>query len=117
MRRTAILVVTLVAMLWQSMALARMAAAEGALADLAHASLHWLEQGHHHHDDGGYHEDDSAESARHLIADQVNTSPAPPPGRALGVTLGTAPSPIAQVDDLTAQPYLDGLLRPPRPCA
>jgi hypothetical protein len=114
MRRFAVLFVMLFAMLWQSVALARVGSTVNAIADLQHAALHWQEEGHHHHDDGSYHLDDSNESAQHVAADHLSTTLAtalppshdfPAPGSAAHGGLHEALSP---------DPTLDGLLRPPR---
>lgn len=104
----------LVAMLGQSVALARPGSAATVIADLEHAGLHWQEEGHHHHDDGAYHMDDSNESAQHVLGDHVN------PTAALMVAssrdfpaLGSA-APGGLHKTLVPDPTLDGLLRPPR---
>jgi hypothetical protein len=72
--RAAVLVVMLFAMLWQSMALARVGSSVNVLADPDHAALHWQEEGHHHNEDGSYHLDDSHESAQHLADDHLSAS-------------------------------------------
>ena len=114
MPRSAVILVMLVAMLWQSVALARVGSSVNTFADLAHTALHWQDKAHHHHDDGSYHLDDSSESVHHLICDHlcatvallVSTSPAIP---ILGSTAPGAPQ-KAPVPD----PDPEGLLRPPR---
>ena len=114
MRLTAVLLVMLFAMLWQSVALARVGSTVNVLADLEHAALHWQEEGHHHHDDGSYHLDDSNASAQHVLSDHVSATAAlmvaashdfPPLGSA-------APSGLHETR--VPDPTLDGLLRPPR---
>ena len=104
----------LLAMLWQSVALARFGSTVNALADLEHTALHWQAEGHHHHEDGSYHLDDSTESTQHVVTDQVNATAAligsscqdfPP--------LGSA-APGGLHDTIVCNPTLDGLLRPPR---
>jgi hypothetical protein len=114
MRRSAVLLVMLGAMLWQSVAMARMGSTVNVLADLEHAALHWQEEGHHHHEDGSYHLDDSNDSARHMFSDQVSATTAllvtashdfPPQG-------SNAPGGLH--DTVVPNPTLDGLLRPPR---
>jgi hypothetical protein len=113
MRRSAILIAMLFAMLWQSMALARGGLAVSALADLEHAVLHWQDEAHHHHDDGSFHVGDSEESARHLMADHVSVP----------ALLLNAPAPLLRLDEdapglwgvhVRPHPFLDGPLRPPR---
>ena len=114
MRRSAIALVMLFAMLWQSVAMARAGSTVHALADMAHAALHWHETGHHHQDDGSYHLDDSIESVQHVVMDHLNA--------ALGlVTLSSQEFPrlrSAAPDGLHVRPMpnpaLDGPLRPPR---
>jgi hypothetical protein len=114
MHRSAVLAVMLFAMLWQSVAMARVGSTVNALADLEHATLHWQEEGHHHHEDGSYHQDDSKESVQHVVTDHLNASLAlaaasshdfPP--------LGSA-APDGLHERLVPSPALDGLLRPPR---
>jgi hypothetical protein len=114
MRRTAVLVVMLFAMLWQSVALARVGSTVNVLADIAHTALHWQEEGHHHHEDGSYHLDDSSESVQHVLSDNVSATVAllvaapqdpPHPGSAVPAGLHQAPVP---------DPSLEGPLRPPR---
>jgi hypothetical protein len=114
MHRAAVLLVMLFAMLWQSVALARVGSTVNVLADLEHAALHWQEQGHHHHEDGSYHLDDSKDSAQHVLGDHVTAT------TALLVTashdfppLGSA-APGGLHERLVPDPTLDGLLRPPR---
>lgn len=114
MRRTAILIAMLLAMLWQSTAMARVGSAVNPLSDLAHATLHWNGEGHHHHDDGSYRLDDSKESVHHMAADHLNASLASvAPSSHDFPALASAPP-----NDLHAarvsNPALDGLLRPPR---
>lgn len=114
MRRSAVLVLMLFAMLWQTVAMARIGSTVNALADLEHATLHWQGQGHHHHDDGSYHQDDSNESVQHVVADQLNAS------LALAASSPHEFPPLASVapDGLherpAPNPTLDGLFRPPR---
>jgi hypothetical protein len=117
MRRTTVLIVMLFAMLWQSVALARIGSTVNALADMEHAALHWQEEGHHHHEDGSYHQDDSSDSAQHVLIDHVSGTVA------LMVTashhfppLGSA-APGGLHETHVPDPTLDGLLRPPRPRA
>jgi hypothetical protein len=114
MRRTSVLLVILFAMLWQSVAHARVGSTVNVLVDLQHAVLHWQEKAHHHHEDGSYHLDDSKESAQHVLTDNVAPVSAlwptashelPPLGSAVPVGLHQRP---------VSDPTLDGLLRPPR---
>lgn len=104
----------LMAILWQSVAMARVGSTVNAMADLTHASLHWQGEAHHHHDDGSYQLDDSKESVVHVMTDHLNAS------LALAASLHDFPPFLgsAAPDGLHAQrlpnPSLDGPLRPPR---
>ena len=114
MRRSAILVVMLFAMLWQSVAMARIGSTVNVLADLEHATLHWQGEAHHHHEDGSYHQDDSKESVQHVVTDHLNAS--------LALTAASSHDfmPLGSFardglnERLVPNPALDGLLRPPR---
>lgn len=113
MRRTFVLVAMLFAMLWQSVALARIGSTVNALADTGHAALHWQELDHHHHDDGSYHFDDSKESAQHMVTDHLSASLAvvATPAHRFAVFASTAPGMLRETR--APNPTLDGLLRPP----
>lgn len=114
MQRLVVLFAIVVAMLWQSAALARGGAAVDAQADAAHAALHWQGDAHHHHDDGSIAIDDSEESARHLMADQTSTTALLPlVTAALPRLHDSAPRPGSV--RASPHPFLDGPLRPPRP--
>ena len=117
MQRRAVLFFLLFAMFWQSLALARTGSIGLAMADPAHAALHWQGTSHHHHDDGTYAQDVSQESMQHLHCDHVNASAAllgaAAPG--LPVLASTAPQGLPQA--CVPNPLLDGLLRPPQPVA
>ena len=114
MRRSAILLVMLLAMLWQSVAMARIGSTVNALADPEHAALHWQGEAHHHHEDKSIHQDDSKESMQHMVTDPLNAplalaSPSPrdfPPLRSA--------APDGLHAQLVPNPALDDLLRPPR---
>jgi hypothetical protein len=114
MFRSAVLVVLLLALCWQSLALARAGSTVNVLADVAHTALHWQGEGHHHHEDGSYQLDDSSESVQHVLGDHVGTTPALVVGAAHDFpTFGsTAPGDLCQ--RFVPDPALDGLLRPPR---
>ena len=114
MHRSAVLLVMLLALLWQSVALARAGSTVNALADLAHTALHWQAQGHHHHEDGSYHLDDSTESTQHVLIDPMSTTAALIGSSCQDVPpLGSA-APGGRHDTVVCSPPLDGLLRPPR---
>ncbi|MFN5156002.1 MAG: hypothetical protein ACK5Y7_02910 [Betaproteobacteria bacterium] len=114
MRRSAVLFVMLFALLWQSLALARPGSTINVLADLEHAALHWQQEGHHHHEDGSFHLDDSQASQFHLLSDHLTPATALLPA----VSHHFPPSASAQPGGLhgtrVPDPFLDGLLRPPR---
>jgi hypothetical protein len=114
MRRTALLVTLLIAMLWQSVAMARPGSSINALADSAHAALHLAEEGHHHHDDGSFHLDESIESVQHLMADHASAATALLAMDSTGVPHAGSESPEVLRAHTRPQPFLDGLLRPPR---
>lgn len=114
MRRSAALLVVLFAMLWQSVALARVGSMVNSLADRQHAALHWQEESHHHHGDGSFHLDDSTESAQHMVPDHVGASLVmTAPSSHNFPPLGSAAPRGAHGTSLPT-PTLDGLLRPPR---
>lgn len=114
MRRSAALVAVLIAMLWQSVALARPGSTVNVLADLNHAAMHWQGEAHHHDDDGSLHMDDSPASTFHLLADHVSLTAALLPASAQHVAPPAFARPGWWQDARTSDPFLDGLLRPPR---
>jgi len=114
MRRSAVLFLMLFAMLWQSVATARVGSTVNPLADLWHASLHWQESAHHHHDDGSFHVDDSSESVQHVVCDNLNTTAALAAGAEPRLSLAASCAPIGLQEQPAPHPYIDGLLRPPR---
>jgi hypothetical protein len=114
MRRTAVLLVMLFAMLWQSVALARVGSTVNVLVDLEHAALHWQEKAHHHHDDGSYHLDDSKDSTQHVLSDHVTAATALMVTAAPDVPRLGNTAPGGRHERLVPDPTLDGLLRPPR---
>jgi hypothetical protein len=114
MRRSVFLFVMLFAILWQSVAMARVGSTVNPLADLEHATLHWHEEAHHHHEDGSYHLDDSKESVQHVVTDHLNASLAPAASSShVFPPLGSAP-PDGLPGQRVPNPSLDGLFRPPR---
>jgi hypothetical protein len=115
MRRSAVLFAMLFAMLWQSVALARVGSTVNALADLEHAALHWQEKAHHHHEDGSYHLDDSKESTQHVLTDHVSATAALMVALSQDFPLQGSAAPGGLHDTVVPNPTLDGLLRPPRP--
>lgn len=96
------------------MAVTFMATSPNGYADLTHTAMHWDQEAHHHHGDSGeYHLDDSDESTQHLMADQAHAAAVLPvagsyyfrPGAISSASLPEYPGP---------NPFLEGLLRPPR---
>jgi hypothetical protein len=114
MRRTAVVLVLLLAMLWQSVALARPGSSVNVLADVAHAALHWQNEGHHHHDDGSVQLDDSPASVQHVLTDHLTATAALAPVLALHVPPQARARPGGLCVVSVPAPFLDGLLRPPR---
>ena len=104
----------LLAMFWQSLAVAGLGTTGNALADPAHATLHWQEEGHHHHDDGSYHQDDSTESVQHGLTDHLNPTLALAAPSSRGFLPAGCAAPPGRHETLVPHPILDGLLRPPR---
>lgn len=117
MNRVAFAFVVVLALLLQGMAQARTTLSPGAIDDLGHAALHWQQEGHHHHDDGSYHLDDSADSARHLAADQLLSALAAAPAALFVMPRPAAARPAARAGPALAPPFLEGPLRPPRSAA
>lgn len=114
MRRLPVLLVLLFAMLWQSVALARPGSTINVLADLEHAALHWQQEGHHHHDDGTVSLDDSKDSRLHVLSDHVTATTALLPASSHHFP-GSASAPPGSLHDARVpDPFLGGLLRPPR---
>lgn len=114
MHRSAVLLVMLFAMLWQSVAMARVGSTVNVMADLAHATLHWQAEAHHHHEDGSYHQDDSKESVQHVVTDHLNASLALAAASSHDFTPLGSVAPDGLRERLVPSPALDGLLRPPR---
>lgn len=113
MRRSAVLLVMLLAMLWQSLALARPGSTVNVMADLQHAALHWQERAHHHHDDGSFHLDDSQASTCHMLSDHLTMTPALLPASAHRFPPSASSPPGGLGNARAPDPFLDGLLRPP----
>lgn len=114
MRRSSIVVVMLFALLWQSLAMARIGSTVNALHDLGHAALHWQEEAHHHLADGSYQVDDSSESTQHVAMDHQNVSMALMAASAHDFLRLGAGAPAGVHEAPAPDPALDGLLRPPR---
>ena len=113
MSRLEIVVVVVVALLWPSASIARLSLQGHE--DVAHSILHWQGESHHHHDDGTFHVDESSESTSHLAADQLTATPALPVSYPAVSGFAASESPSASAGAPPTDPFLDGLLRPPRP--
>ncbi len=114
MRRSAVLLVMLFAMLWQSMALARPGSTVNVMADFEHAALHWQGEGHHHHEDGSFHQDDSQASTFHVLSDHLTVTTALLPTSLHHLPPSDAARSGVLHDARVPDPFLDGPLRPPR---
>ncbi len=107
----------LVALLWQSLPLARLGTAQSGALDFAHAALHWLGATHHHHADGDFHFDASSDSVQHLIADQSNPTAVRADDGHGAPTRAAVRAPLPLPACGVAPPFLEGPLRPPRALA
>lgn len=114
MRRSAVVLVMLFSMLWQAMALAQPTSTVNLLADLEHAAMHWQDEPHHHHDDGSYHRDDSQASKFHVFSDQLTVATALLPASSQNLLPIASARPCCHRSVSVPDPFLDGLLRPPR---
>lgn len=114
MRRPAVLILMLLAMLWQSVAMARVGSTANVLAGLEHTSLHWQDTTHHHHEDGAYHLDDSTESVQHMLGEQLSVGAVFTLESSRDFPRLGSSTPGGLQDAPAAHPFLDGLLRPPR---
>ncbi len=104
----------LFALLWQSLALARVGSTVNVMADGEHAAMHLLEAGHHHADDGSYHLDDAFDSVQHVLTDHLAAPLALMAAAPHDVPMmGSAP-PGGLHGAPVPDPFLEGLLRPPR---
>lgn len=114
MRRRFAIFLVLLSVLWQSFAIAGQATAFADAEEVAHAALHWQEEGHHHHDDGSVTQDDSDESLQHLAFDGcLSTSVLWQSASFSFAPVGGAPPLIAD-EAAIPSPHLAGLRRPPR---
>jgi hypothetical protein len=114
MYRPALVLFLLVALLWQSLAMARVGSTVNPLVDLEHATLHWQEKAHHHNDDGSLHLDESRESVQHVAIDHLTASLDMGAHTAHRFLPLAAAAPDGQHGQPMPDPALDGLLRPPR---
>jgi hypothetical protein len=115
-RRSVTVLVVLLAVLWQSVSLARAGLTVDALGDLKHAMLHWHGTAHHHHGDGSFHLDDSRESLEHVVTDLLGVpllATTVPTQHGVLSMASVAPGPRSEPPVPQRPP--DGLLRPPRP--
>ncbi len=115
MRRSTVLLVMLFAMLWQSVALARIGSTVNSLVDREHTALHWQEEGHHHHEDGSYHLSSSNDAVQHVLGDHVSATLAVMVAASHDfLPLAGSAAPGGLHEARVPNPTLDGLLRPPR---
>ena len=112
MSRLDIVLVVIVALLWPPASLAH--TAFEAQDEVAHSVLHWQGESHHHHEDGSFHVDASSESVAHLAADQLTSAPALPVSDCVVSGFAVSKAPLSAVDSPPADPFVAGLLRPPR---
>jgi len=114
MRRALTVFVLAFVMAFQAMTVTVFSSSQNNLADITHSMLHWQQESHHHNDSGSYQVDDSDASTLHLLADH-NIAPVILPVADLWVfRLGTGIPPVF-LALTTSPPFLEGLLRPPRP--
>lgn len=114
MRRSAVLLIVLFAMLWQSVTLAPPGSTVNVLTDIEHAALHWHDEGHHHQDDGSILLDSSRASTVHLLTDHLAVTTALLPAMPHHFPPSANLRPLSLHDGQVPDPFLDGLLRPPR---
>ncbi|MFP5382076.1 MAG: hypothetical protein ACLGG4_07405 [Gammaproteobacteria bacterium] len=112
MRRLLVLFVTLISLLCQSMAVARVDSANSS-PDPEHRSLHWQAKGHHHHHDGSFHQDQSEESLQHVSGDHVGGHVELPSSVSHAFPPAGSVLPSVWHDAAVPAPFPDGLLRPP----
>ncbi len=104
----------LLVMVFQAVTITLFSSSRNNLVDLTHAAMHWQQEGHHHHDSGDYHVEDSDESTHHLMADHTGT-PAVPTATNLRFFRQDSDDHAVLPARASPHPYLEGLLRPPRP--
>lgn len=114
MQRKLLILLALVAVLWQGIAGASVQAFAQVAQDAEHAALHWDEVGHHHHDDGSYHQDDSIASVVHVAMDGSNANAVVDFGTSNVVPVPQASAQPLYLVGTVPYPYIDPLHRPPR---
>jgi hypothetical protein len=115
MRRTIVVLLMLLSMVWQVTAFAGPMGLARAGEDLTHAVLHWQEAAHHHHEDGSYHQDASHESTAHVAVDAALAVPAIWSATALQIPApGDGAHPTLTDVEADPGPSLQRLRRPPR---
>lgn len=112
-RKTAVFLLIMFGLLWQSIAMAGATALAGTVNDFAHTVLHWQEEGHHHHGDS-YHADDSADSSQHVALDGALSPSALPSAMDLQVPSSLGMQQLPSHDAAFSDPDVDRLRRPPR---
>jgi len=113
MRRKLVLVVAMLALLWQGLAGAGLPSLAKVAADAAHAALHWQDVAHHHHADGSVHADASQASLEHVVLDGSHLVASPLAVASLSFSLPLAGLPHYWAGHLP-NPFSDPLHRPPR---
>lgn len=114
MLRRFIPVLLIIAMSWQSLAFAGQVLISQTGDAVAHALLHWKSEMHHHDDQDKVHKDSSAESQRHLVADNCQNAPfilAEPAKHTPTANDGEVP---VAIEICHTDPFLQGIKRPPR---
>ena len=114
MRRTFVHLFLLLCICWQALAVAGQLPLEASHEEMEHAVLHWSGQGHHHDDEGALHQDDSDQSAQHIVADGVVTSPAMWAEAQFCFATPVRTTPSASDEAIPLHPFVDKLRRPPR---
>jgi len=113
MRRNLVLIVAVLALLWQGLAAAGLPSLAKVAADAAHAALHWKDVAHHHHADGSVHADTSQASLEHVALDGSHVVALPLAVASLSFSLPLAGLPNYWAERLP-NPFSDPLHRPPR---
>ena len=115
MRKAPIIFLLLIALLWQTVAMAHVGFGRDHGSGAAHVALHLEEEPHHHHDDGSFHQDSSDESVKHVYADGYANTAGFVPAHTPDVQVDARS--VAQLSGAPAahdSPVLEGPRRPPR---
>lgn len=117
MQRTIVLLAMLFSLLLQGMALTVPRSTVSIQSDIEHAAMHFNGEAHHHHDDGSYHPDDSRASKLHVLSDNMTVTIVLVLASPQQFPLSVFAKPDGFHGVTVPDPFLDGLLRPPRPHA